>query len=117
MKKCMMDVKTPLFAALLVACALSAFAAPIAWKGASGGAWNNTANWEGGVVPNGSGVEVDFSTASGTYSVNVDVAVTVGKITVNGATATTLTLSGSKITFTGSSTPEVLVGSGHTLYL
>jgi len=117
MKKCRMDAKTPLFAAFLVVCALGAFADAVVWKGASGGAWNTADNWEGGVVPNGSGVEVDFSAASGTYSVNVDTAVTVGKITVNGATATTLTLSGSKITFAGSSTPEVLVGSGHTLYL
>ena len=85
------------------------------WQGASGGAWNTAANWADGVVPNGSGVEVDFSAASGTYSVNVDVAVTVGKITLNGATAATLTLSGQKITFAGASTPEIYVGSGHTL--
>ena len=105
-------------AVLAAGCVFFGFAAhadAYVWQGSSGGSWNTAANWAGGAVPNGSGVEVDFSAASGTYSVNVDVAVTIGKITVNGASAATLTLSGSKITFAGSSTPEIYVGTGHTL--
>ncbi len=94
---------------------VAAYADTFVWKGASGGSWNMASNWEPETVPNGSGVEVDLSAASGTYAIAVSSAVTVGKITVNGATATTLTLSGQKITFAASSKPEIAVGTGHTL--
>ena len=97
--------------------ALSAMADAFVWQGASGGSWNDAANWAGGVVPNASGAEVDFSAASGTYAVSVDAAVTVGKITLDPSATTTLTLSGSNITFAASSTPEVNVGANGTLAL
>ena len=87
------------------------------WQGASGGSWNEAANWAGGVVPNASGAEVDFSAASGTYAVSVASAVTVGKIALNPTASASLTLSGAKITFAAADTPEVNVGANGTLFL
>ena len=97
--------------------ALSAMAETFVWQGASGGSWNDAANWAGGVVPNASGAEVDFSAVSGTYAVSVDAAVTVGKIVLDPPASASLTLSGEKITFAAADTPEVEVGANGTLYL
>lgn len=115
MKTCGMDWKVALFAAGAVIFGWCACADAVVWKGASGGDWNTASNWEPETVPNGSGAEADLSAAGGTYSITLSSAVTVGKITLNGATAATLTLSGENITFAGSDTPEIYVGSGHTL--
>ena len=95
----------------------SAMADVFVWQGASGGSWNEAAKWAGGVVPNASGAEVDFSAASGTYAVSVASAVTVGKIALNPTASASLTLSGAKITFAAADTPEVNVGANGTLFL
>ena len=91
------------------------FASPIVWKGGADMSWNTAANWEPETVPNGSGVEVDLSAASGTITFSS--AVTVGSLAYAPTSAKTLTVSGTelKMTFAGGSTPTVTVGPSGTL--
>ena len=113
-----MKKKSGLIAMASVALVWSAaMAETFVWQGASGGSWNDAANWVGGVVPDASGAEVDFSAVSGTYAVSVASAVTVGKIVLDPPASASLTLSGEKITFAAADTPEVEVGANGTLFL
>ena len=77
--------------------------APITWTNTSGGIWSDAANWSPNTVP-GAG-DAALITTSGSYTVTLDVNVTVGSLTLGGASGTqafdvtgrTLTLNGASV--------------------
>jgi uncharacterized repeat protein (TIGR01451 family) len=56
---------------------------PLAWINPAGGLWSDAANWSNGVVPGPS--DIAFITLSGNYTVLVDRSVSVGTLTLGGA--------------------------------
>jgi uncharacterized repeat protein (TIGR01451 family) len=75
---------------------------PLAWINPAGGLWSDAANWSNGVVPGPS--DIAFITLSGNYTVLVDRTVSVGTLTLGGASGSpTLWIQGnssSNTTFT-----------------
>jgi hypothetical protein len=64
----------------------AAFTGPPQWALAGGGNWNTAANWDGGVVPDGVGVEADlFGAITAPSTVFADTPITVGILHFNNA--------------------------------
>ncbi|MDH4045430.1 MAG: Ig-like domain-containing protein, partial [Gemmatimonadota bacterium] len=75
------------------------------WINPAGGNWSNPANWLGGVVPTAS--DTAFITIGGTYTVNVDAAVTVPRFYLGGTgSSPTLAVTSSVLTVTDSAFVE-----------
>jgi fibronectin-binding autotransporter adhesin len=118
-------------ALLALACAVGCLAPPSlavaqtsgTWTSASGGTWNNTANWSGGAVASGTGAAANFSTLNitGTQTVALDTAYTLGSLsfgdTTTSSTGSWLISNGGNIANTltlnaGSGTTPVITVSG-----
>src|SRR5205085_3920949 len=65
-------------------------ATDVSWINASGGNWNNAANWQDGTGMNRVPIAGDnvFITLPGTYTVTLDVSPSINSLTVGGATGT-----------------------------
>jgi hypothetical protein len=91
----------------------SVSAASIVWTGAGDNAFNNTANWTGGVVPGASDSAV-FTTASIVQSITNSGAITLDKIVFSGAVTGTssksYTIEGGDFTLSG--IDAIMTGSG-----
>jgi hypothetical protein len=71
-----------------------------AWLNAAGGNWSAASNWSKGTVP--SATDTVLIAQNGTYAVTVDVAATIQRLTVGGASGTqTLLLNGQTLTVNG----------------
>src|ERR1051325_5197974 len=92
------------FFTLFTALSVSARAATIVWTNTSGGSWSSAVNWEPNQVP-GMG-DTALITNSGTYSVTLDGDVTLGSLTVGGASGTQ-TLDDPSFNFTLSSASAI----------
>ena len=94
---------------------LAAQAQTYVWNGDGGdGNWSDSSNWVGGIVPDGSNADVQFTGAGGT--INVDGSYTVGTLDLSTATSSyTLNISGSLTASgvdEGSSSPNINVVNG-----
>ncbi|MDX1450098.1 MAG: Ig-like domain-containing protein, partial [Acidimicrobiia bacterium] len=87
-------------------------APPVQWLATAGGNWGDPANWSTGVVP-GPGDDVEI-TADGTYTVTMDVDVSVASLLFGGATGTQ-TLTGSNRTVSTATSFDI--GGGGVLDL
>lgn len=99
----------------------NASAASGVWTGTTtGGTWSNVANWNAGVVADGSGFLADFTTLDlpvGAFTVSLDTARTIGSLSfgdIDGGTAGTWTLSGAN-TLTLAGTPVITTGVNTTI--
>ena len=98
------------FAAVLCTALASSVAADCVWTGANGACWNDSGNWEDGVVPNDVDAVASFR-IDNAVCVTVDVNTVLGRLAVMPATVggkLTLVSYGKTITFSSSSAATML---------
>src|SRR6266478_3771573 len=72
----------------------------ITWTNLSGGNWSKAANWDPNQVPSAN--DAALITLAGTYSVRLDISVTVSNLTLGGDSgAQTLAINGATLTISG----------------
>lgn len=103
----------------LFACAATGFAADGTWQSSSGsGDWTNSAQWDGGVVADGTDATALFNGTTGRIVTNTGTT-TIGNLTVDGVTGTAWHITGGTLVLdTSSGKPVIkLANSGVTDFL